>query len=457
MRRICGMKVNNWLLHLGLIITVAISLVFTTIIWFNPATFQHDSKSSTATGDQLTTKTNKKLGDIYLPTQIVQNKEDLSYQLSSSKVDLVQKMRQQIKHWTPTSISQQSFKTDNDYQALLYQNNALVLNYGAAVNINLFNQAFGQKIKKFRTAKYNRILVLLGNKRWIYLMNDQKRQAYLIKFQSVSIQNFMNDLTSTNLLQLPVHYVLQSGQYQLSYNQTVKLPSYSYLINKASASSLVPQLLGSDNQSTITTKVQKNETIYADGEDNRMRINNQTGKIEFSSYSKENYYDGSQRLHVRRLSYDSRLKQSFLRISSLSNYLDNVRFAAYDPTDSEAIFRSFVAGFPIMTKNSYGTFKIQITNFSGQKYVFSIYSLQVQLPSSGQQVTLPATSQIYQQLLQAGLSANKIQQIEIGYQWQTNHSSKLVVDLVPTYFVKYNGQWNSYQAWISARTQTTQQ
>ena len=33
------MKIRTWMLHLGLILTVVVSIAFTWLIWFNPTTF----------------------------------------------------------------------------------------------------------------------------------------------------------------------------------------------------------------------------------------------------------------------------------------------------------------------------------------------------------------------------------------------------------------------------------
>lgn len=59
------MKLRNFLLHSGLIITVIISILLTAIIWLNPATFQHNSKATTATGDTLQNNDHKEIGDVF--------------------------------------------------------------------------------------------------------------------------------------------------------------------------------------------------------------------------------------------------------------------------------------------------------------------------------------------------------------------------------------------------------
>ncbi|MFT8726643.1 MAG: hypothetical protein ABF756_01475 [Liquorilactobacillus ghanensis] len=442
------MKLRNVLLHSGLTITVIISIFFTAIIWLNPATFQRNSKATTATGDTFQNNDHKKIGDVFLPTQTVLNENDGLYQLSSSRIDLVQLFRQQLVKQKVQRISRHDYRSLTDYQSLLKQSNAVVFNYGSPITVKIFNQAFKQKINKYQNLKYNRILVPLNNKKVIYLMNDADKNVFKVTFNKLSWHKLKKQLKNNDIQHLPVDYELEGNQYRLAYRQAITLPSYSYLINKVNASSLVPELLNSDGQSTITTKVQKNQTIYSDGGDNRMVISNQTGKVTFSSYSDLNYYTGpaeSARKHVENLSYNELLKQSFMRINSIGSSLDDVRFAGYDLTNQTAIFHSYVAGFPIISDNNYGGFKIQILNSGAQQYNFSIYSLQVMVPSSGKEVTLPSTSQVYQSLLQEGYSAAKIKGIKIGYRWQVNRSSKLVVDLLPSYFVNINGQWSNYQ------------
>lgn len=438
------MKLRNFLLHSGLIITVIISILLTAIIWLNPATFQHNSKATTATGDTLQNNDHKEIGDVFLPTQVVLSESNNLYQLVSSHVDLVQSFRQQITKQKVQQISRH--KNLTDYQSFLKQNNAIVLNYGSPVTIRLFNQAFKQKITKYQNLKYNRILIPLNSKGVIYLLNDSDKNVFQITFKQLIWNKIKQQLKNKNIQQLPVEYELENSQYQLAYKQAITLPSYSYLINKVNASSLVPELLNSDGQSTITTKVQKNQTAYSDGGDNRMVISNKTGKVTFSSYSNLNYYTGTKRSHVESLSYNDLLKQSFIRINSIGNSLDDVRFDRFDSTSETATFHSFVAGFPIINSNDYGGFRIQILNAGGQQYNFSIYSLQVMVPSSGRQLTLPATAQVYQSLIQAGYAPAKIKGIKIGYRWQTNHSSKLVADLIPSYFVNINGKWSSYSS-----------
>ncbi|MFT8393555.1 MAG: two-component system activity regulator YycH, partial [Liquorilactobacillus ghanensis] len=180
------MKLRNVLLHSGLTITVIISIFFTAIIWLNPATFQRNSKATTATGDTFQNNDHKKIGDVFLPTQTVLNENDGLYQLSSSRIDLVQLFRQQLVKQKVQRISRHDYRSLTDYQSLLKQSNAVVFNYGSPITVKIFNQAFKQKINKYQNLKYNRILVPLNNKKVIYLMNDADKNVFKVTFNKLS-------------------------------------------------------------------------------------------------------------------------------------------------------------------------------------------------------------------------------------------------------------------------------
>jgi len=115
------------------------------------------------------------------------------------------------------------------------------------------------------------------------------------------------------------------------------------------------------------------------------------------------------------------------------------------------IYRSYVEGFPIFNQTENGDVRIQMTSNGLDRYYFSLDSLQVPVPTTGKQtsVTLPSSTTVLKQLVAAGYKDNKIGSIELGYQWSQNKSSKLVIDLTPTYYVYYNGAWRTYTSMLN--------
>ncbi|KRM97005.1 YycH family protein [Liquorilactobacillus aquaticus DSM 21051] len=437
------MKIRNFLLHFGLTVTVILSVVLTTIILTNPATFQRDSKTTTSPGENDTATTSTKtISDVFVPVQTILNQDREQFQLYSSKTNLVNSLRKEIRKWgAGKNVTKTTFKNEEEYVAFLEQKNAVVLNYSDYVTIKLFNQTFSQKIEKHQGEKYNRILIPLNQKKVIYLMNDQTRGVYKVSFSKKNVKKIRTLLKNNEIKRLQMEYYLLGGHLAIFYLNSVQVPQYSYLINKANASSFVTQLLDSNGGDSISTKMQKNKVIYSDGADNRMTVMDSTSQIKYANYSNSDY---SNNTIERRQSLNDHLRKSFAKLNSIGASLDDVYYSEYDQSNSMTIYRSYVSGFPIIDKHNYGAFKIQTMNSGGLKYDFSLLSLQVPVPSGGKNVTLPSTTDVYQNLINAGYSASKLKNIQIGYSWRENDASSLVIDLVPTYFVNYAGKWTDY-------------
>ncbi|KRL02367.1 YycH family regulatory protein [Liquorilactobacillus capillatus] len=441
------MKIKGFLLHTGLTVTVIISVILTTIILTNPATFQRDSKTTTSPGENDATASNKTLSDIYAPVQVILNQDRQQYQLDSSKVSLVNKLRTEIRKWKVSdTVTKTALRNEEEYVAFLEQKNAVVLNYSDHLTIKLFNKTFSKTIKKYHDDKYNRILIPLKQKKVMYLLNDQAKTIYKLELRNENIRKTAKIAENNKSNRLQVEYYLLDGYLTMFYLNTVQVPHYTYLINKANASSFVTQLLDSNGGNSITTKMQKDKIIYSDGADNRMTVEDPTNRIKYANYSNSDYNNSV----IERQSFNDHLKRSFTKLNIIGTSLDDVHYSEFNQVNGTVIYRSYVAGFPIINENNYGAFKIQTLSSGGLKYDFSLLSLQVPVPSGGKSVTLPPTVTVYQNLINAGYSANKLKNIQIGYSWRKNEASSLVIDLVPTYFVNYNGKWTEYNKLLNS-------
>ena len=67
------------------------------------------------------------------------------------------------------------------------------------------------------------------------------------------------------------------------------------------------------------------------------------------------------------------------------------------------------------------------------------------VPADSNAVQLPNTDDVMESLKQSGIDMQKINNVQIGYRESKNESSALVIDLTPTYFVKYNNVWIDYR------------
>ena len=65
---------------------------------------------------------------------------------------------------------------------------------------------------------------------------------------------------------------------------------------------------------------------------------------------------------------------------------------------------------------------------------------------------LPTTEQVLAELQQVGINSKQIQNIILGYQWQTASTSNQVVNLQPTYYVQIDDAWQAYQTLLNQQT-----
>lgn len=174
-----------------------------------------------------------------------------------------------------------------------------------------------------------------------------------------------------------------------------------------------------------------------------MTVDSKLGTVYFEDYSDSGT--------TRNLSLTNQLKKSFNLLTSLGVPMDNIRYYGFDATSNSVIYRSYVEGFPIFNQTENGDVRIQLTSNGLDRYYFSLYSLQVPVPTTGQKqaVTLPSSTSVLKRLKAAGYKDSKIGSIELGYEWSQNKSSKLVIDLTPTYYVYYNGTWRTYTSMLS--------
>lgn len=440
------MKVRRILLHIGLIITILISIFFSALIWFNPAMLQHDSKETTNTGENNTSVSKKTLSDVFLPLQVTYNEDNLQYQIPSSKDYLIGKVWKVMKKWDSSSVSMKTYKNETDYLTFLKQNNMLLLNYNSPITVKIFNKVFLQKIKGIENFKFNRIMIPVSNGKYLYLLNDQTKEVCTVtlsKMKGTKIQTYLKSKDVDNV-KVEVDYYPLNNKIINFYVGSVQFPKYSYLYNKTNISSYVSELLNPSGQTSISTKLQKNKTIYLDGSDNRLTLNDTTSAIQYENYAALDYFDeaNSGKVKTQKLDYYTHLKESLEELNIIGTTPDNLRFDEINAEDGTVTYRSYIAGFPIISDDNYGSYQIKLMSTGGKEYNLSLNSLQVPVPSSQYKQSLPSTYTVLRELENKGYSTNKIKDIRVAYKWQKNQSSSLVVDLIPTYYVYLDGHWS---------------
>ena len=435
-------KLRRLLLPITLTCLIIISVALSIYIWSNPSRYERENKvSTTSSNATLATRT---IDDIYLPTQLIHTDSAGKQTLLINKnVSLVSQFKEQISKWKAESISKVRITSAKSYAALLNGDDSYVLNFPDSVTVSMFNTIFNQNLKNFRSSEFSRIVIPINDTDHLYLLNDSKHQIYSVHLKNKSLTSMKQVLQANKVKAIAVKMTYENNNTYIDYTQPVKMQHYSYLMSKLSASETANRLLDADGNSTVTVHNRNGSQEYTTGSYKRMTVKTKLSTVYFEDYSDL----GSS----RQLSFTSQLQKSYTRLVALGVPMDNIRYYGYDSTSSSVIYRSYVEGFPIFNQTETGDVRIQMTATGQDRYYFSLDSLQVPVPTTGkkQSVTLPSSTSVLKKLIAAGYKDSKIGTIELGYQWSQNKSSKLVIDLTPTYYVNYNGAWRTYTSMLS--------
>ncbi len=433
-----GIRTSRLLLHIGLVLVVLISVGLSWVIWTSPARYEKTKQQSdTNTSVIQSEQANKSLGDIFLPTQVIYTQADsTSHLINNTKVNLTDSMRSAIKDWQLSKVTRESTNNRKAYETLMNRENTVMLKYPDSVTDGILNSAFKQKVNF--SGKFSRIVFSTEKRNQVYLLNDTNYAIYKVQTRNQNLAH-IKEIISGNVQQFGVKQTLVNHRMITEYENSVKVPEYSYLVNKQTAAYFVSTLIDNDNASSVTTKEQGGKTVYNDNNSRRMTVNNKKGTVAYEDLSgRKSYHENM----------STAMSQSFSLLKKMEVPLDNMRYYKYDADDNAVVYRSYVEGFPIFNQTDYGTVEIRITGPRTKKIDFSLYSLQVPVPTGKDRTTLPSTQEVLDRLKNSGYSTDDIDNIEIGYQWTANPSSDLVVNLTPTWYVNYKNQWVSYQQLI---------
>lgn len=442
MRRIFGMRIKDQLLHFGLFIAVVVSLVFSAIIWIDPITFHRNTTQTTTTNDSGNSADNtsrSNLADVYLPTGVAVTQNKQQFELTSSQDNLIGEMMKNLRQIQIERISSYDDKGLSDYQKSLSGNGNLIFSYASPVPIGLFKEMIVHPKTANRYAhKRFRYIILPANNRYeIDLVNDTSDKVYkLILSKPIHKKVYQQGMTA-HVQRTPIQYQeLSKGHFIKTYPNGLTVPKYSYLINKENPSLFVSHLLGESSSNSIGTKEQGGVTTYTTDNGQRLVIDSKNGTVNYTR-------DGRYRQHV--VNFGDALKNGFDNLSRLGVSLNDVRFQEYDEHGHQLIYRNYVNGYPIISPNFDGAYRISIQSNGIVEDRFSVNDLQVPLPNNNERVNLPPTSQLIKTLKDSHYNLDKVKTIIVGYQWSPNTSSPMVVDLTPTYFIQYNDNWINYQ------------
>lgn len=430
-------KFNDFLLHLTTLTVILISIGLWVTVMTSDQRFSRISNESSSQSSASLSTHYRNVQSFYAPGQTYVFQNGVRYQVHDAKRNLPLKFVQYLEKVKLGTIEKMS-TTASDYEKLLADQNYIMFAYPDQIN---FTVLLGKK-QINSSLQFNRVFVPVKRKtRYLYFGNDSGSRVYRLKIKSGSFQQLAKYVKSAQDKQ-EVSFLHLKKLYVPFYSKAVKVKEYSYLISYQSSSYYASRLLGSSYRKTVA---KNGHTVYTAGYSKRLQVPKE-GKSSDHQYLYQSYLTSQQRPATQRM------LESAAYVKQLGLAEQDLRF--FESSGKTVSYINYIEGYPIFANDTLAQTKVTIGTES-VSVAFSSINLQIPIPYDGHVKTLPKTATLLKEMNSIGIKESKIEKIAIGYHIQADKKRSDLITLVPTYFIKVGGSWNSLAGWKKAKAENT--
>lgn len=413
-------KMGERFLKIGTIAMVLLSLFLSWKIWTNPANRGIQDRT-----DKVKAVVQKKdMTDVYMPTKLFYHHGNGEHFLYTNKESTMTSLHEKI-----VSLEFGSSRTMDKEQVdhVTSQSNLFNLVYPSPIPASLFitmNNLSAKLPQDSKNLMFSWLVVSLDDNKLYFVDYHHKTGVEVdVKGNMASITSIL-DADSNNYVNafLPTDELNVAGIYYLA--DSAKLKTYSYII---ATQSFTTFSRGFFNQPNDLFSNEGDNLSLSNSEGESLTIDSKTGEVNYFGKLKEDFSNDVNRLYY----------ETFQYVEDMGTSLGNLRY--FSDSGNEVVYRNYVEGFPVFGENMKGSMATTIQN----KNVFikaNQDTLQIPLPSDDS-VTLVPTQELVDSLKEHGADMSKITDIQIGYKWEQNKETQQAIDLVPSWYIKYDEMW----------------
>lgn len=411
-------KLGENLLKIGVILMVLLSLFLSWKIWTKPA--NRSFQDRTAKVKAVVQK--KDMTEVYMPTKLFYHHGNGDHFLYSNKESTMTSLHEKI---VSLEFGTARTMTTGQVESLTTQRDLFNLVYPSAIPASLFINMNNLSISLPRDSKnlmFNWLIMSLDDGK-IYFVNYKNKLGVEVEVKgNISSITSILDAENNNYVNALLSTDNVAGIYYLA--DSAKLKTYSYIIATQSFTTFSH---GFFNQPNDLFSNEGENLSLSNSEGESLTIDSQTGEVNYFGKLKQSHVGNENSLY-----YDT-----FQYVEDMGTSLGNLRY--FSDTSNEVVYRNYVEGFPVFGDNMKGCLATTVQN----KNVFikaNQDTLQIPLPSDDS-VTLVPTQELVDHLKNQGADMSKIIDIQIGYKWEQNKETQQAIDLVPSWYIKYDDNW----------------
>ena len=412
-------QVIDRVVKVSLVIMILISLFLSWKIWTKPANRSLSEKDKNNSEEVVQSK---KMTDVFTPTKLFYHQSKDNY-LYSNKETLISDIHNKVVSF---EFKNSQEMTQKEIESSLYTGNTFNFLFPEEYPLSVYEDIYQLKLdipSKLTNFLFNRVIFSLDKDK-VYFVNHEldKGIEYDVSGDVASIKNSLRDDKKGNYLPVTLTPDNVGGIYYLQ--DEVQLKTYSYIVATQSFTIFTNAFFNQPND-LYSTESENVSVQNSEGES--LVIQASTGEVKYYGKLKV----------VKQKSEHGIYYDTFQYVENLGNTLGTLRY--FDAKEDEIIYRNYIEGFPVFGQDMKGRLEVGVQNRSVSVRT-NQETLQIPIPSE-ETVTLVPTEVLINQLSTAGIDLTLVEDAQIAYEWQPNMETKQVVDLVPTWYVKFEDAW----------------
>lgn len=425
------MKISGKIIRIGLVLMVALSLYFSYVIWLSPAGKETVNVDETSSQVMTESQSNRKSSEIFLPLHVTWVQGENIQETNSE--NLVSRLQTVIGKARFGKLSEvvTGDKTEFDQKKELSE--GFELTYLAPFLLQEYIQAFGLNLDVSNLSDDTEMISFTciqfdeKNKKIRFL--DFVHQTIYEANLSLNWEDIKKELSFDENKWTKMSKKTSVIAHQYDTESPIKLKKYSYILSQQPYTLFRNAFFQSPDE--VKNNDESSELIFYGGNET-MTIHSASQVVDFRGELSDTNNNGNI------------YSKSFPYISKIGSNLGNLHY--FDRTYNQIDYRIFVEGFPVFGTDSKGKVGITINGEATEKTQVNIQTslnaIQVPIPSD-ESVELASTADVIQQLVTHGAEKEELESVIIGYTWQNIKETNRVVDLLPEWYVKYQGNWYS--------------
>lgn len=427
----------TYFIRVSLIILMISSLVLTWAIWTMPNKVENRNNVSNKKAETNTTLREK---DVFSPFQLVYHDDTMAK--STTNADLLARIETELGDWHFTSI--QDYRTLGEgYSDKLNESNTLELVYPIARPFNTITSSFQKLASNYKEQKFQRIQIPLNDSGEIYFFNDSTTTMYTSKIEGFNKADILDLLSNSERPLVEVNIQKLSDKFVYLPKNEVSSSKLSYISELKTSVDIRNRLFDDLSEITSSSSQDKNFEQYYDNV-SKVSINKETNILTYNRSSTS-----------VKMSMQDVLKYSLSELQDFDIWPGKTRFFQYDEIKQQVVYRRYIEGLPIFgvgnIEQDFGATYLTITKDGTlSRLQMPLTVAQTPVSSNLTENKLASGPELLAKLEELGYPANELDDIQLGYAWQTTTNSDVmesgsdgskIVEFVPGWYISSNGVW----------------